>query len=761
MQASKRGQRVAIFGLVVQVALVALAALLLQATGSPAAKAVLWLVILPLPLWVVTLLMFYCQWLARREADELQQLAARPGQAESIFRDEEGEIHPAANRLKWMRRYLAPSFTLFFAGCHAMVGIYLLRYISGIDIDMPTFTKPAAIFFAVGGAFMAFLFSRYAVGMAGALSWRMLRAPGSYLFTNSLVMALLTAALAGEYYKWPVLSVVVAYILSVFTIIIGVELVLNFVLDLYRPRLPDGEDRYSYDSRLLNLIASPESIGHSIAEALNYQFGFEVSGTWFYRLLQRSLVPLLLTGAVIVWLMSSLIIVEEGHQYVVLHWGQPQHVLKPRPYPYLVCPWPIDISRKFNTGAIHQITVGVGVEREEKLVRGKRVYLWTEEHGQWTELNTLVAKKPRKRIVDKTGKEEVPPVDLIKFTVGVYYQIEDAYKFGYNFTDAPKLLEAVAYREMIKYAASATLLEKLPDDEQGRSRPQGILSFGRRKAVEDLHKNITNAVSSEDGLDLGVKIVRVEILGSHPPKEAAGAFQDVIAAEREQDRLRYEAEADANQMLAFVAGEAEQALTLSQAITFSRTLIGLEKHRRSGDHLDKTVKEAIRKATENANGLEDQIKLERKLGRITPGKKTVAQKLLERQEAFLKILAHIRSRPANLEVFLGERIVMAEKEVADLFREVEGQAAVIIAKAQSYRWEKEFAERARAETFDAQLRCLKAAPRLYRFDKHLDAIAEGIKDQRKYILGVDREKVEIWLNMEKEQQDMSDIPLGK
>jgi hypothetical protein len=286
------------------------------------------------------------------------------------------------------------------------------------------------------------------------------------------------------------------------------------------------------------------------------------------------------------------------------------------------------------------------------------------------------------------------------------------------------------------------------------------LSFGRGKAASDLHERIAKIVSDKE-LDLGVKIVRVEILGSHPPKEAAPEFQDVIAAEREQDRLRYEAEADANQMLASVAGEAEQALTLSQAITFRRTLRDLEKYRRNGNHLDKAVKETIRKATENANGLKDQIELERKLGRITPGKKTVAQKLLERQEAFLEIITNIQTRPANLEVFLNERIVLAEKEVADLFGDIEGQAAVIIAKAQFDRWEKEFAERARAETFGARLMCLKAAPHLYRFDKHLDAVTEGIKDQRKYILGVDREKVEIWLNLEEQQRTMSDIPLGK
>ncbi len=760
MQTSKRGQRAAISGLVVQLALAALAALLFHATGSPAAQAGLWLVILPLPLWVITLLMFYCQWLQRREAEEIRQLAERPGQTESIFRDQDGELHPADNRLKWMRRYMVPAFTLVFASCHAVAGILLLRWVGGIAEVSASAGNAASMFFAIGGAFVAFLVSRYAIGMAKAPSWRMLRAPGSYLFTNSLILVLLACALAAEHYEWPIFGVVVAYVLPVFAIIVGAELVLNFVLDLYRPRLPDGEARYSYDSRLLNLIASPESIGHSIAEALNYQFGFEVSGTWFYKLLQRTLVPLLLVGAIFIWLMSSVVVVEEGEQYTVLHWGKPQRVLKPRRYPHLVWPWPVDTTRKFETDAIHQIILGVGTERSEKLVNGKMIYLWTEEHGPWTELDTLVAKQPDKGEASKTEKEKIPSVNLIKLTVGVYYRINDAYKFGYNFADAPKLLDAIAYREMVQYAASATLMEKLPDDEQGRIRPQGILSFGRGKAASDLHERIAKVVSPQ-GLDLGVEIVRVEILGSHPPKDAAPAFQDVIAAEREQDRMRYEAEADANQMLAAVAGETELALTLSQTITFGRELTDLESCRRKGGDLDKAVKDALRKAQENAKGLKDQIELERRLGKITPGKKTVAQRLLERQEAFLEILMQIQSKPAKSDTFMSEKIAEANKEAGSLFGGIEGQAAVTIAKAQAERWEKEFAERARAETFDAQLMCLRAAPLLYRFDKHLAAVSAGIKDQKKYVLGVDRKMIEIWLNLEEPSGSMSDIPLGK
>src|ERR1035437_9631927 len=107
---------------------------------------------------------------------------------------------------------------------------------------------------------------------------------------------------------------------------------------------PWAERRYSHDSRVLSLIASPESIGHSIAEALNYQFGFQVSSTWFYKLLQRAFIPLALIGTMILWGLSGLIIVDEGQEYVVLRWGQPspKRVLTPRNAPYLIWPWPIE-----------------------------------------------------------------------------------------------------------------------------------------------------------------------------------------------------------------------------------------------------------------------------------------------------------------------------------------------------------------------------------------------------------------------------------
>ena len=760
MLANKRGQTVALSGLLLQLVLAALAVALWWFTQLGAAWPALWLVIAPAPIWLVTLILFYCRYLQRREAQELDDLAARGGDRASIFAEgPDGQpMRLADRRLQWMERYLVAAFTLLLAGYHVILGILLLRSVGAAPAGGITPQASAWMFVAIGLAFISLLFSRYATGMAKVQTWRLLRAPGSYLFTNSLVFFLLAAVLAAEHYKSHTFGSVIAYVLPVFMLIVGAELVGNFILDLYRPRIPGAERRFSYDSRMLNLIASPESIGHSIAEALNYQFGFEVSSSWFYQLLQRAFAPLLLAGVMIVWLMTSVVVVEEGQAYVVLHWGKeypqghPQRLLTPRSRPYLIWPWPIDTARKFDTGKVHEIVLGIGTPQKEKLAKGgKRVYLWTEEHGPQEELDTIVAIPPRpeeRRPEQETRILQIPSVNLIKLIVAVYYRIDDPYKFGYTVTDPHKLLKAAAYREMVRYAASATLDDRAPGAE-------GIMSAGRAQAARELQQRIAQAVSG-DKHDLGVEIVGVEILGCHPGKDAAEAFEKVIAAERQQDKLRYEAQGEANKVLAAVAGDPDQALKLSQAIGFRQELKALLDLRDRGKDLAAGVGEVIVRAQNEADRLKEETEMERRMGKLSANTKTIAQVLLERQTAFLSVLKNTDPAGANLDA----QVAAAQKEEARQFEGVQGQAAVDIARARADRWRREFRERARAETFGVQLLSLNAAPQLYRLDKYLDALGEGIKNRKKYIVATDRDKLEVRLNLQEQQESLGELPLG-
>ena len=79
--------------------------------------------------------------------------------------------------------------------------------------------------------------------------------------------------------------------------------------------------RPSFDSRLLGLITEPGGIAKSIADAVNYQFGFEVSKTWFYQLLQRWLSPIIAVAMAVILLLTSVVIIDADEQVVIERFG--------------------------------------------------------------------------------------------------------------------------------------------------------------------------------------------------------------------------------------------------------------------------------------------------------------------------------------------------------------------------------------------------------------------------------------------------------
>ena len=742
-----RGLHTALFGLVLQLVLSGLTLATWSLARTAAAWPAFWLSLMPLPLWLAAMLLFYARSQRDRERQELEELSRRPG-AESIFAD--GQGHAAADRLRRLERYFVPAFTLGLAAAHAAAGVLLLHWATASALTPSN--KPVMILLAALGAFVAFVTSRYVTGLARLPEHRLLRAPGSYLSLVAMVLGVLGASLAADHYGLGGVSRVVAYFLPGLMLALSAELALNFVLDLYRPRVPDAEHRHSYESRLLDLLANPGSIGHSIAEALNYQFGFEVSSTWFYKLLQRALAPLLLTGAAVLWLMSGVVVVQEDEQAVVLHLGRRDagRLLTPRAMPYLTWPWPVDTVRRFKTGPAHEIEIGVGAERRDTTPTGKRMYIWAEEHGARAELDTLVAVPPR----PGQGGQDIPSVNVIKLVASVYYRITDCWKFGYAVSDAPRLLESIAYREMVQYAASAPLEQSAGGDR----RTGGILGAGRGQTEADLKQRISQAAGK---LDLGVEIVRVQLMGSHPPREAAEAFEGVIAAERERDRLRYEAQAQANAMLAEAAGDPDEALRLAQAIELLRDWEQLKDLQARAGDLSAGAAGLLERARTQLERLAGDIEQERLLGVLGPDRLTASQRLLATAQAHLEQLAQVRKGPAAFTpAKLDELVRGRSAEVERRLTLARGKAAVIIAQARAYRWGAEFSERNRAETFNVQMLAMRQVPNLYRLDRYLSMLGESLKDQKKYILALDPNQVELWLNLES-PQSVVDLPLGQ
>ena len=752
----KRGKNVAVAGAAFQLVITFVMLAIWLWTGSLAAMSCTLLLAGGVPLWLAASVLFYCRLLARREERELEELAAA-GRGGSVFEGEQaGQVRPAAARIAWMDRWVAPAFTLLWAAYHAAVGILMLRYLAGRQAAQLANTLEGILFVVVIGL-VSFLFGRYAVGMSTLPDWRLLRATGSYLLVNALFIAAATASLVAGHYQIAGVDLVVAYVVPVVQVLLAVELLLNFILDIYRPRVPGREQRPSFDSRFFNLIAEPAKLGHSIAEALNYQFGFEVSKTWFYQLLQRAFVPLILAGAAVLLAMSSIVVVNEGEIYVIEHWNKRDDDRgELGPGVHLKYPWPIETARRFEKRT-KQLWLGAEGERSEEerkasLIKGREVFLWMEEHGELQEKNFLVALPTKFGGTGQadTKKQAVSTVNVVRLVLTLDYRIKSPSAYGYGVADPGKLLEFIARREIVHQCANATLTELVPG--RGEGQPEAIMTIGRQAFAGTLRDAVAKRA---ENLGLGVEIVRIGVIEVHPPKETAGDYLALAKAERQRDQYRYEAQADANRELASVAGDPYKALDLAMAIEARDQLNSLRDLGAASREFSGKLNGYVAQTEKNLALLNIQIGGEPMLDQRKGEKGEAVEGLRRRYQHHLAVLETIRGNPQAVQQAAAE----AEKDAGDAFATLaSGRPVSAQAQANINRWKMELQDRAEKAIFQERLSAFVANKPLYFEDLWLKAWEEYLgKTAEKTIVGINPGRISILMGSETEAGPVLDL----
>jgi hypothetical protein len=266
-------------------------------TASVALAQITWLLGGGVLIWLAAVLIFRQHELADLEAMDLEELRREKQAAggEALF-DESAGYLVARNRLEWMLRYMGPAFGLLFAAYLLAVGAYnwsIVHALGGEALPWGALqgrALPLAMIVLSTVMLLMFFMARYAAGMAGQARWQMLRGPGSFMLLGSvLVLAVVVAfgvALTRGDERW---EHYLAYAIPAIMIVLGIETLLLFVADIYRPRSPGAVARACFDSRLLAILTLPGGLASGLSEAINYQFGFQVSQTWFYQLAQREL----------------------------------------------------------------------------------------------------------------------------------------------------------------------------------------------------------------------------------------------------------------------------------------------------------------------------------------------------------------------------------------------------------------------------------------------------------------------------------------
>jgi hypothetical protein len=322
-----------------------------------------WQILSGLLIWLVLVVQFFQRTLAQEEKLDMSQLA-QSAQKGTIFANGGNRVAMMAvaqKRLKFFEKWVVPVSAVLIGIYQIVMGVVLLNTqvlnTERVEADWGNPLNPllgAVLMAAV--SFISFLFSRYATGMSEETEWKPLRAGGSYLLETALLGFALSIALALAQFKHSQGLTILHFVIPGVMILLGIEILLNSILDIYRPRLAGQYSRASFDSRLLGLFNEPGGLLHTVAHTIDYQFGFKVSQTWFYRLLEKAILPLFLFALLILYLMSSFVVIGPGQAGVVEYYGTPVRDLASGLH--LKWPWPIEKVFVYPTDQVQQVTIG-------------------------------------------------------------------------------------------------------------------------------------------------------------------------------------------------------------------------------------------------------------------------------------------------------------------------------------------------------------------------------------------------------------------
>ena len=546
MSGRRKLELTALLGLAVQIVFLCTAFALYSASGSSAVVAEMWHLLPGVLVWFVVLLHGRQRRLAKEEREEMEKLREKR-LSEELFEETELDKLKAKTGLRIFEKYVVPGFSILFS----LVLFGLAYYVySGIapwgaepEVQSPSTVGVGMVFIS----FLGFLTGKYAAGMARQRDYRLLRASAGYLLGNVVACLLVTVSMGALHFglQWP--HQVVTYLIPIGMALVGLEVIINLVLDIYRPRVPGQLPRPPYDSRTLGLFAEPGGVVQTISDTLDYQFGFKVSETWFYRFMERAIVPLLAVQIISLWLLTCITVVDQSEVAFIERLGQPvvnqrdaQKGLKATVYEpgyYLKAPWPFDITRHVSAYNVHRFRLGrvfydeqrptQDPERAVQRMTHPQVLLWTDPHihqSMGYQPNLLV---PSSR---KNKQEKGPGINLARVRAFVHYRIKQqddgdlapgaVYRYYYGHQDTSDYVQDLAYAVLARIAASQDFQSWLSTDRLGRNR----------EFVSRLQKAV-------DRRKLGVNIISAGVPVVHPPAEVAQAMQGVLNASQQKQSI--------------------------------------------------------------------------------------------------------------------------------------------------------------------------------------------------------------------------------
>ncbi len=499
--------------------------------------------------------------LEEREAAEKLEIEelSRSKSSSTLFDAKEAAFFPARNTRAMFEKYFVTSFMVVLLLLELAGAIILWRGLAAVDYTGIIPAKALIALGLFGGlALVLFMMGRFMVAFARLETNRLLRPAANFVLLGSYLTVLAAAALLGDKIDFPKADLLVAKFFVVLLGLLALETLITLVFEVYRPRLKGRVTRPLYDSRVIGLLAQPEGLVATAAQTLDYQFGFKVSDTWFFKVLREKLPIIILVQLGVLLLSTCFVFIEAGEQALIERWGRPlsgNNVLGPGAH--LKLPWPADKVYRYRTEEIQTLRIGSALKDED---HDLKVVLWNVSHVK-EEINYLVANRIENEFVvtnltDNPSAKKVPPVSLLTTSIPIQYQVTNLTAWVYGHENSSNALQNIATREVVRFLVSVDTKD--------------LMSVKRQESSLALVDRVQAAAVARN---LGVKILHVGLQDVHPPVKVAPEYQKVVGAIQQKKARIVAAEGQAIVTNALASAQAAVITDNAQAAQLNLQLV--------------------------------------------------------------------------------------------------------------------------------------------------------------------------------------------
>ena len=214
-------------------------------------------------------------------------------------------------------------------------------------------------------------------------------------------------------------------------------------------------------------------------------------------------------GVVLLWIFSGFYIIQEGQSGVVTTFGKYAYTAGPGINWRM--PWPVQTEQIVNVSGVRSVEVG----------------------------RSILIKATNQKDTSMLTEDE----NIIDVRFAVQYRLKDPTDYLFNNRDPDTTVVQAAETAVREIVA--------------RSKMDTVLYEGREKIAIDLAASIQKIL---DSYKTGIYVTSVTVQNVHPPEQVQAAFDDAVKAGQDQERLKSEGQAYANDIIPRAKGTADRLI---------------------------------------------------------------------------------------------------------------------------------------------------------------------------------------------------------